>query len=126
MNNLHPRTHVIRQAEAAGHTSLLLGQALIGFGAALIAIGVLSLTPVLDHLGVFLIAGLVGLAFIGMGMYIRSLGRLLESLSQMLALEAGSQPRIGEAVKRGVPDAERIARAVNEVTATLEMGDEDR
>ncbi len=121
-----PRLLIISQAQAARHTSGVLGNTILTIGGMLMVLAILSAAGLLLPLSLagFLVAGLSGLVFLGLGVYIKSLGRLAGTLAEVMALQA-PPATLAEVGIRHVPDAARIARAVNEVTAALELPDED-
>jgi hypothetical protein len=120
-----PQGNLMDQLETASGTSQVLGSALLGVGGGLMVLTVFVSTPLMEGglLG-SLLSGLVGVIFILLGLYIRSIGRMLGSLH-----EAFSQVAKGESStvigQRNVPNADRIAAAVNEISAAIELGEED-
>ncbi len=121
-----PRLLIISQSQAAKHTSTLLGNTVLTIGGMLMVTAILSAAHLLLpwSLPGFFAAGLSGLVFMGLGVYIKSLGRLAGTLAEAMALQT-PPATLAEVGIRHVPDAARIARAVNEVTTALELPEEE-
>lgn len=117
--------NLVEQLDTAAGTSQMLGNALLGVGGALMVLTVLVTTPLVNGglLGV-LLSGLVGVIFILLGLYIRSIGKMMATLHAALnqSVQAGSSTVIGQ---RNLPNADRIAAAVNEISAAIELGEDD-
>ncbi len=117
--------NLVEQLDTASGTSQMLGNALFGVGGALMVLTVFVTTPLINGglLGV-LLSGLIGVIFILLGLYVRSIGKLLGTLHDALVQSAqgGSSTVIGQ---RNLPNADRIAAAVNEISAAIELGEED-